>query len=116
MKKILLALCLFTVFFSCAPFPSADIAKTKLEIEGLYYADLPKYLPEDWVLLKELWQKLDEVESAKNKEEAYRLNFYINYKISQIEEKLNKKKERRGRKDFTGEKKLLKKKNKEKKK
>lgn len=92
MKKILLALCLFTVFFSCAPFPSADIAKTKLEIEGLYYADLPKYLPEDWVLLKELWQKLDEVEYAKNKEEAYRLNFYINYKISQIEEKLNKKK------------------------
>ncbi len=93
MKKILLSLCIFFIFFSCAPFPSKEIAKTKLEIEGLYYADLPRYLPEDWLLLKELWQKLDEVEYAKNKEEAYRLYYYTNYKIAQIEEKLNKKKQ-----------------------
>ncbi|MCX7769842.1 MAG: LysM peptidoglycan-binding domain-containing protein [Proteobacteria bacterium] len=90
MRKILI--CFFLVLFSCAPFPKEEIAKTKLEIEGLYYADLPKYLPQDWLLLKELWQKLEEVEQIKNREEAYRLNYYINYKISQIEEKLNAKK------------------------
>lgn len=83
---------MIVAFFSCVPFPKEEIVKTKLEIEGLYYADLPKYLPEDWELLKELWQKLDEAQHSRNKEEAYRLNYYINYKITQIEEKLNQKK------------------------
>lgn len=92
MKVLFLFLFLIIIFNSCAPFPKDEIVRAKLEIEGLYYADLPKYLPEEWELLKELWQKLDEAQHSNNKQEAYRLYYYINYKITQIEEKLNQKK------------------------
>jgi len=86
MRKLFFILLLF--FFSCASFPRNEIARTKLEIEGLYYAELPRYLPEDWALFKELWQRLEEVEKSGNVEEAYRLYYYANYKIAQIDEKL----------------------------
>jgi hypothetical protein len=92
MKKKFLYIFSMMIFFCCAPFPKNEIAKTKLEIEGLYYADLPKYLPDEWLILKELWQKLDEAEQTRNREEALRLNYYISYKIAQIEDKLAEKK------------------------
>lgn len=88
---------LFIVFFvllffiySCATFPKAEIEQAKLEIEVLYYADLPKYMPQEWSQLKELWQKLEEVEKRKNVDEAYRLYYYITYKASLLEELLHK--------------------------
>ncbi len=88
MTKRLIFILLIIFFFSCASFPKNEIARTKLEIEGLYYAELPRYLPDDWALIKEIWQKLEEVEKSGNVEEAYRLYYYANYKISQIDEKL----------------------------
>lgn len=94
MIKTIFLLLLVLLLYNCASFPKNEITKVKLEIEGLYYADLPKYLPEEWKQLKELWQKLDEVERNKDVNEAYRLYYYANYKISQIDEKLeNKRKE-----------------------
>jgi hypothetical protein len=88
MMKKLFSVILLLFFFSCASFPRNAITKTKLELEGLYYADLPRYLPEDWELIKELWQRLEEVEKSGDVEEAYRLYYYANYKIAQIDEKL----------------------------
>lgn len=78
--------------FSCAKFPEEEIKKAKLEIENLYYQELPNYLPEDWDQIRNIWIKLEEVEQERDRDKALRWTYYANYKVSYILEKLEAKK------------------------
>ncbi len=80
------------VLSSCAKFPEEDIKRIKLEIENLYYQDLPEYLPDEWEQIRNIWITLDEVEKERDRINAQRLSLYANYKLEIILQKLEEKK------------------------
>lgn len=90
--RLLLALFLLIFLFSCAKFPEEELKKTKIDIENLYYMDLPEYLPEEWDQIRNIWISIDEIERERNTNEAQRFILYSNYKIKTILEKLESKK------------------------
>ncbi len=90
--KFLLFIIMLIMLSSCAKFPEEEIKRVKLEIENLYYQDLPEYLPHDWEQIRSIWIALDEVEKERDRLNAQRLVLYANYKIELIIQKLDAKK------------------------
>lgn len=109
MKKIWLFFLLFLYFSACTGFPEEEVKKAKLEIEALYYYDVPKYLPEEWGLMRDVWEKIDEAERKRDKEAALRWYFYVIEKSPQLEEKVNEK--RKEEEELLKQKKIEEKKN-----
>jgi len=92
MRSILVFLLIFALF-SCARFPEEEVKRAKLEIETMYYADVPKYLPEEWGLMRDVWQKIDEAERQRDREAAMRWYNYVMEKASLFEDMLAEKKQ-----------------------
>ncbi len=90
--KFFLVFLVFLVFFSCSRFPEEEIKRAKLEIEAMYYAEVPKYLPEEWGLIKDVWQKIDEAERKRDGEAALLWYNYIMQKTLLYEDMLAEKK------------------------
>lgn len=86
------AVLLLAALASCAPFPAEEVGRAREEIETLYYADMPRYLPYEWEMVKDVWRKLEIAEQEKNRTEALRWYFYINQKVPQYEAMLDKRK------------------------
>lgn len=86
-----LVIILLVFLFSCAKFPEEELKKIKIDIENLYYQDLPEYLPEEWEQIRSLWLTLDEIERERNISEAQRFILYSNYKIKIVLESLDEK-------------------------
>ncbi|GAB4434461.1 MAG: DUF4398 domain-containing protein [bacterium] len=66
--------------------------RAKLEIEAMYYADIPKYLPEEWNLMRDVWQKIDEAERERDREAALRWYSYVLQKSELLEDMVAEKK------------------------
>lgn len=77
MKYIFTLLFLTIMFFSCASFPDEAAKRAKIEIETMYYADLPKYFPDEWNLMRDVWQKIDEAEKQRDRESVLKWYSYI---------------------------------------
>jgi hypothetical protein len=92
MRLWLILLCVAVFFSACARFPEEEVKKAKLEIEAMYYADVPKYLPEEWNLMRDVWQKFDEAERDRDRELALKWYSYVIQKSEVIDDMLAEKK------------------------
>jgi hypothetical protein len=88
----LLILVIVIFLSSCARFPEEEVKLAKLEIESMYYSEIPKYMPEEWNALKDVWQKLDNAEKSRKRDEALRWYYYTFQKAMILDENLTKRK------------------------
>lgn len=92
MRIVSLFLFALLLLSACARFPEEEVKRAKLQIEAMYYAEVPKYLPEEWQLLRDVWQKLDEAERERDRESALRWYSYVIEKSEVIDELIEEKK------------------------
>ncbi len=92
MRFIFVFLVFLAVLAACSPFPVEEVKRAKLEIEAMYYADVPRYLPDEWGLLRDAWQKLDEAERTRDRLAATRWFSYVMQKSLLIEDMIAEKK------------------------
>lgn len=97
MRWSLIVLSAIVVLSACARFPEEEVKKAKLEIEAMYYADVSKYLPEEWNLMRDVWQKIDEAERERDRESALRWYSYVMQKTEIIDDMLVEKKKEQER-------------------